>query len=335
MNSLSRYILRQCLNVMLLVTGALTAAVWLAQSLRLVDLIVNRGLSAEMFLYLALLILPRFLDIVAADRRVHRGAVRLQPADHRKRAGGDARRRIEPLRPGQAGLDARRHRVSLPDDAVGLFPAGLQPRIQGSAIRDPQPLRLEPAAGRRVHDDLGQADDLYRRPQRARRGYRAVDRRRARSAAPGDDPRRAGRLCRYRRRFAHHHGQRQPPAIRPRDRQAVGADLRLATRSISTRCAMRREVRFRDAQERFLGELFFPPPDLDPATRRRFPRRGQPAPHHSAVGLQLCDDPARLPVARRIQPPRPAEPGADRDRLRAGVPDARSRRQESGGALCH
>src|ERR1700736_5760303 len=49
---------------MLLVTGALTAAVWLAQSLRLVDLIVNRGLSAEMFLYLAMLILPRFLDIV-------------------------------------------------------------------------------------------------------------------------------------------------------------------------------------------------------------------------------------------------------------------------------
>ena len=40
------------------------AAVWLAQSLRLIDLIVNRGLSVELFLYLALLILPRFLDIV-------------------------------------------------------------------------------------------------------------------------------------------------------------------------------------------------------------------------------------------------------------------------------
>src|SRR5580704_8976808 len=64
MSGLDRYILRQCLNMMMFVTGALTAAVWLAQSLRLVDLIVNRGLSAEMFLYLALLILPRFLDIV-------------------------------------------------------------------------------------------------------------------------------------------------------------------------------------------------------------------------------------------------------------------------------
>jgi lipopolysaccharide export system permease protein len=61
---LNRYILRQCVSVMVFVTGALTAAVWLAQSLRLVDLIVNRGLSAEVFLYLAVLILPRFLDIV-------------------------------------------------------------------------------------------------------------------------------------------------------------------------------------------------------------------------------------------------------------------------------
>ena len=64
MTSLHRYILRQCLSMMLLVTAALSAAVWLAQSLRLVDLIVNRGLSVEMFLYLALLILPRFIDVV-------------------------------------------------------------------------------------------------------------------------------------------------------------------------------------------------------------------------------------------------------------------------------
>ena len=64
MTTLNRYILRQCLSMMLFVTAALSAAVWLAQSLRLVDLIVNRGLSVEVFLYLALLILPRFLDIV-------------------------------------------------------------------------------------------------------------------------------------------------------------------------------------------------------------------------------------------------------------------------------
>src|ERR1700740_1934966 len=64
MRGLNRYILRQCFGVMIFVTAALSAAIWLAQSLRLVDLIVNRGLAVEVFLYLALLILPRFIDIV-------------------------------------------------------------------------------------------------------------------------------------------------------------------------------------------------------------------------------------------------------------------------------
>src|ERR1051326_8833097 len=64
MNRLNRYIFWQCLTMMVFVTAALSAAVWLAQSLRLIDLIVNRGLSVELFLFLALLILPRFLDIV-------------------------------------------------------------------------------------------------------------------------------------------------------------------------------------------------------------------------------------------------------------------------------
>ena len=64
MTRLDRYILRQCFAVMIFVTVALSAAIWLAQSLRLIDLIVNRGLSIDVFFYLVLLILPRFLDIV-------------------------------------------------------------------------------------------------------------------------------------------------------------------------------------------------------------------------------------------------------------------------------
>jgi lipopolysaccharide export system permease protein len=64
MHELTRYILRQSLGTTLFVTAALSAAIWLTQSLRLVDLIVNRGLSAGMFFYLGLLILPRFVDIV-------------------------------------------------------------------------------------------------------------------------------------------------------------------------------------------------------------------------------------------------------------------------------
>ena len=49
---------------MVFVTAALSAAIWLAAVAAAVDLIVNRGLSIDVFLYLALLILPRFLDIV-------------------------------------------------------------------------------------------------------------------------------------------------------------------------------------------------------------------------------------------------------------------------------
>src|ERR1700752_2958299 len=64
MKRLDRSILRPCFGVLVFVNAALSAAIWLAQSLRLIDLIVNRGLSIEIFLYLAALILPRFLDIV-------------------------------------------------------------------------------------------------------------------------------------------------------------------------------------------------------------------------------------------------------------------------------
>jgi lipopolysaccharide export system permease protein len=64
MPTIDRYIRRQSLGVMVFVTAALSIAVWIAQSLRLVDLIVNRGLSVELFLYLALLTMPRFLEVV-------------------------------------------------------------------------------------------------------------------------------------------------------------------------------------------------------------------------------------------------------------------------------
>ncbi len=64
MDRLTCYILNQSLGTALFVTLALTAAIWLTQSLRLVDLIVNHGLSAGIFFYLGILTLPRFLEIV-------------------------------------------------------------------------------------------------------------------------------------------------------------------------------------------------------------------------------------------------------------------------------
>jgi lipopolysaccharide export system permease protein len=64
MNRLTRYILRQSLASTIFITVALTAAIWLTQSLRLIDLIVNRGVSAGLFVYLGILMLPRFVEIV-------------------------------------------------------------------------------------------------------------------------------------------------------------------------------------------------------------------------------------------------------------------------------
>lgn len=64
MNKLTRYIFWQLLIGTLLVTVSLSLVVWLGQSLRFVELIVNRGLSAGMFVYLVSLLLPRFLIII-------------------------------------------------------------------------------------------------------------------------------------------------------------------------------------------------------------------------------------------------------------------------------
>ena len=64
MSGLTRYVLRQTLMLTLAFTLVFSAAVWLVQSLRLIDLIVNRGLSLGIFLKLAVLILPRFIEIV-------------------------------------------------------------------------------------------------------------------------------------------------------------------------------------------------------------------------------------------------------------------------------
>ena len=73
MDRLTRYVLRQALIVTLSIGIVFSAAVWLLQSLRLIDLIVNRGLSLGMFLYLAVLILPRFIDVVLPSRRCWSG----------------------------------------------------------------------------------------------------------------------------------------------------------------------------------------------------------------------------------------------------------------------
>ena len=64
MNELTRYVLRQLMVGMILVTIGLTGIIWLSQSLRFVEMIVNRSVTGGLFLYLTMLLLPNFLSII-------------------------------------------------------------------------------------------------------------------------------------------------------------------------------------------------------------------------------------------------------------------------------
>ena len=61
---LDSYIFRQVLFALVVATGGLTALIWLTQSLRFVDLVVNRGLSLAVFLHLTALLIPSFIEIM-------------------------------------------------------------------------------------------------------------------------------------------------------------------------------------------------------------------------------------------------------------------------------
>jgi lipopolysaccharide export system permease protein len=64
MPRLSIYLLRQLAGPVALFSFLLTSVIWLSQSLRLLDLVINRGQSAPTFVYLTLLILPGLLVII-------------------------------------------------------------------------------------------------------------------------------------------------------------------------------------------------------------------------------------------------------------------------------
>jgi len=61
---LDRYIFRQLLVALIAVTGGLTALVWLIQSLRFVELVVNHGLSLMVFIELTGLLIPSFVAVI-------------------------------------------------------------------------------------------------------------------------------------------------------------------------------------------------------------------------------------------------------------------------------
>lgn len=64
MPRISRYVLRQMIEPIALFTFLLTVVVWLSQSLRLLDLVINRGQSAPTFVYLSMLMLPQLMVII-------------------------------------------------------------------------------------------------------------------------------------------------------------------------------------------------------------------------------------------------------------------------------
>ncbi len=64
MRAITRYVFSQLAIATVAITVALTFAVWLTQSLRLIDFIVNRGLPATTFFSFVALLLPSFLAVV-------------------------------------------------------------------------------------------------------------------------------------------------------------------------------------------------------------------------------------------------------------------------------
>ncbi len=64
MRKLFFYVLRQILAPFLLFALLLTLVVWMTQSLRLLDLVINRGQSAVIFAYLTMLMLPSLLVVI-------------------------------------------------------------------------------------------------------------------------------------------------------------------------------------------------------------------------------------------------------------------------------
>ncbi len=61
---MDRYVFRQLLTALVAATSALVALIWLTQSLRFVELVVNRGLSLWVFLQLTGLLIPNFVAVI-------------------------------------------------------------------------------------------------------------------------------------------------------------------------------------------------------------------------------------------------------------------------------
>ncbi len=299
MNSLSRYILKQSFSVMLLVTGALTAAVWLAQSLRLVDLIINRGLSAETFLYLALLILPRFLDIVLPI-----GAfIAVLFVFNRLTTESE----LVVMRAAGMSQYALAKPVLVLSGLCFLFLMALSAYFLPAANREFKDLQfeirnkfvsslLQEGAFTTITDKL----TIYigNRNNRGEVNGLLIDDER--------DPGHPVTLVAERGAFADAAGASRIIMVNGNrqqyDRDSGKLNVLSFTRYVLDLDTVRDvdEGHFREPQERFLGELLSPSPELELDDAVQLSRRVQPAPDRAFDCLQFHHDTPRLPPAWRV-----------------------------------
>jgi len=61
---IDRYVFRQLLLALIAVTGGLALLIWLTQSLRFIELVINRGLSFAVFVHLTGLLIPSFVAVI-------------------------------------------------------------------------------------------------------------------------------------------------------------------------------------------------------------------------------------------------------------------------------
>ena len=223
---LDRYIFRQLAFALIAVTGGLTALVWLIQSLRFVELVVNHGLSLVVFVELTGLLIPSFIAVIlpittfvvvqfvyqrlAGDREITvMRAAGLSPFALSRPAlalavlAVDRWLRIDPV-------DRARQLYFVPPVPVG----------------DPQSHGCLPAAGRRVHACLGRPDRLCPFARSRRHAARHPGRRWTRQERTCHDPGRKWPADGGAERSARVAGERQPPGNRSSDRPAQRADVR-------------------------------------------------------------------------------------------------------------
>ena len=72
----------------------LVSIFWINKAVRMFDRLVGDGQPAWVFLEFTALTLPGVIGVVLPHRRLRRGGLRHQPAEHRARTDGDAGHRL-------------------------------------------------------------------------------------------------------------------------------------------------------------------------------------------------------------------------------------------------